>query len=40
MAVIPFYIFTIDADGKEDVLVQVRDFTALVVLVDLDNILG
>ena len=40
MIVIPYYIFTIDYEATEDAVNQVKDFTALVILIDLDNTLA
>ena len=37
--VITWYLFTIDAEGEETVLDQVKDFTALVIIVEIDNML-
>jgi len=38
--VIPYYLFTIDDDGEETRVDQVKDFTALIILIDLDNTLA
>jgi len=38
--VIPYYLFTVDADIEESRFDQVKDFTALMILVDLDNTLA
>ena len=38
--IIPYYIFTIDADENETRVDQVKDFTALIILIDLDNTLA
>jgi len=38
--IIPYYIFTIDDDGEESRVDQVKDFTALIILIDLDNTLA
>ena len=35
--VLSYFIFTIDEDGEETVLDQVKDFTALVIIVEIDN---
>ena len=40
MIVLPYYIFTIDYEATEDAVTQVKDFTALIILIDLDNILA
>ena len=37
--VINFYIFTIDKEGKEKVLDQIKDFTAFFVIVEIDKFL-
>ena len=36
---INFYIFTIDKEGQEEVLDQIKDFTAFFVIVEIDNFL-
>jgi len=38
--VVPYWLFTIDAEGEETAVDQVKDFTALMIIVDLDNILA
>jgi len=40
MVFVPWYIFTIDENGEESALDQVKDFTALVIIVDIDNLLS
>ena len=40
MIFVPLYIFTIDENGEESALDQVKDFTALVIIVDIDNLLS
>ena len=37
--VLSYFIFTIDIDGEETVLDQVKDFTALVIIVEIDNMI-
>ena len=37
--IITYYIFTTDAENEETPLDQVKDFTALIIIVDIDNIL-
>jgi len=39
LIVITWYLFTSDAEGQETVLDQVKDFTALVIIVEIDNML-
>jgi len=39
MIMITYYIFTTDAENEETPLDQVKDFTALIIIVDIDNIL-
>jgi len=36
---ITWYLFTIDKEGEENVLDQIKDFTALVIVVEIDNVL-
>jgi len=40
MLIIPLFLFTIDEGGEELALDQVKDFTALIIIVNLDNVLG
>ena len=35
---ISYFIFTIDQDGQETCLDQVKDFTALLILIEIDNL--
>ena len=39
MIIITYYIFTTDAANEETPLDQVKDFTALIIIIDIDNIL-
>ena len=36
---ITYYLFTIDSEGEENVLDQIKDFAALVVVIEIDNML-
>jgi len=40
MFLVTYFIFTIDEDGKETTFTQVRSFTSLIVLINIDNILA
>jgi len=39
LIVITLYLFTLDEDGEETELDQIKDFTALVIIVEIDNML-
>ena len=39
LIVITWYLFTLDEDGEETELDQIKDFTALVIIVEIDNML-
>ena len=39
ITLIPIFVITIDAEGEESALDQVKDFTALIIICDIDNIL-
>ena len=40
LLVTTYFIFTIDKDGKETTYNQVRSFTSLIILINIDNILA
>ena len=40
MFVTTYFIFTIDKDGSETTFNQVRSFTSLIILINIDNILA
>ena len=40
MIMVVWYLFTIDKDAKETSFVQVRSFTSMIVLINIDNILA
>ena len=40
MIFVPWYIITIDSEGEEDALDLIKDFAALVIIVDIDNLLS
>lgn len=39
VVIITYFVFTIDEEGAETPLDQVKDFTALIIIVDIDTIL-
>ena len=39
LVILSFYLFTTDVNNEEGILDQVKDFTALVIIVDIDNML-
>ena len=40
MFLVTYFIFTIDKDGTETTFTQVRSFTSLIILINIDNILA
>ena len=40
MIAIPYFLFTIDKNVEEEGLDQMKIFTSLVIIIDLDNILA
>ena len=40
MVLVPWYIMTIDREGEETALDLIKDFAALVIIVDIDNLLS